>query len=81
MSKGNISNHYVPRLILRKFGDRLCLYNVKTGKLHENIASEHAYAIDGLYEAEIERKLNKKLNPSSGICYQLCFRKLIMRLI
>lgn len=60
MPKGNVSNHYVPRLILRKFSDKLCLYNVKTGELHESIVPEHAYAIDGLYDAEIERKLNEK---------------------
>ena len=50
MPKGNVSNHYIPRLILRKFSDKLCLYNVKTGELHESIVPEHAYAIDGLYD-------------------------------
>lgn len=66
MPKGNVSNHYVPRLILRKFSDKLCLYNVKTGELHESIVPEHAYAIDGLYDAEIERKLNEKIESQFG---------------
>lgn len=66
MSKGSISSHYVPRLILRKFSDKLCLYNVKTGELHESIVPEHAYAIDGLYDAEIERKLNEKIESQFG---------------
>lgn len=43
MSKGSVSSHYVPRLILRKFSDKVCLYNVKTGELQENIVPEHAY--------------------------------------
>ena len=32
------NTHYVPRLILRKFSNELCLYNVKTGQLKENIS-------------------------------------------
>ena len=61
MSKGSISSHYVPRLILRKFSDKLCLYNVKTGELQENIVPEHAYVIDDLYDRETEKKLNEKI--------------------
>ena len=52
------NNHYVPRLILRKFGDKLSLYNVKTGELKENIPPEHAYAIQDFYDNETEEKLN-----------------------
>ena len=46
-----INSHYVPRLILRKFSDRLSLYNVKTGELKENIPIEHAYAIEDYVSA------------------------------
>lgn len=66
MSQGSISNHYVPRLILRKFSDKLCLYNVKTGELQENIVPEHAYAIDDLYDRETEKKLNEKIESQFG---------------
>ena len=66
MSKGSISSHYVPRLILRKFSDKLCLYNVKTGELQENIVPEHAYMIDDLYDRETEKKLNEKIESQFG---------------
>ena len=60
------NNHYVPRLILRKFGDKLSLYNVKTGELKENIPPEHAYAIQGFYDDETEKKLNLKIESQFG---------------
>ena len=60
------NNHYVPRLILRKFGDKLSLYNVKTGKLKENIPPEHAYAMQGFYDNETEKKLNLKIESQFG---------------
>jgi len=60
------NNHYVPRLILRKFGDKLSLYNVKTGELKENIPPEHAYARQGFYDNETEKKLNLKIESQFG---------------
>lgn len=60
------NNHYVPRLILRKFGDKLSLYNVKTGELKENIPPEHAYAKQGFYDNETEKKLNLKIESQFG---------------
>lgn len=58
--------HYVPRLILRKFSDKLSLYNVKTGELKENIPPEHAYAMQGFYDDETEKKLNLKIESQFG---------------
>ena len=60
------SCHYVPRLILRKFSDRLSLYNVKTGELKENISPEHAYAIENFYDSETEKKLNLRIESQFG---------------
>ena len=60
------SCHYVPRLILRKFSDRLSLYNVKTGELKENIAPKHAYVIENFYDAETENKLNLSIESQFG---------------
>lgn len=60
------NNHYVPRLILRKFSDKLSLYNVKTGELKENIPPEHAYAMQGFYDNETEKKLNLKIESQFG---------------
>lgn len=61
-----INSHYVPRLILRKFSDKLCLYNVKTGELNENIVLENAYAIEDYYDSETEKKLNLKIESQFG---------------
>lgn len=66
MSKGNISSHYVPRLILRKFSDKLCVYNVKTGNLQENIVPEHAFEITNLYDRDVEQKLNERIESQFG---------------
>ena len=60
------NNHYVPRLILRKFGDKLSLYNVKTGELKENKPPERAYAMQGFYDNETEKKLNLKIESQFG---------------
>lgn len=64
--KNMSNNHYVPRLILRKFSDKLSLYNVKTGELKENIPPEHAYAMQGFYDNETEKKLNLKIESQFG---------------
>lgn len=61
-----INSHYVPRLILRKFSDRLSLYNIKTGELKENIPIEHAYVIEEYYDSETEKKLNRRIESQFG---------------
>lgn len=55
------NSHYVPQFILKKFSDKLCLYNIKTGEFKENIKPEKAYAEKGFYSDEIEDKLNRKI--------------------
>lgn len=66
MPNDKISNHYVPRLVLRKFSKKLCLYNLKTGELQENISPEHAYAQNNLYDIDTERSLNEKIESQFG---------------
>lgn len=66
MSQEKITSHYVPRLILRKFSDHLCLYNIQTGELRENIVPERAYALEDLYDKNTEQKLNKKIESQFG---------------
>lgn len=66
MSNKQISNHYIPRLVLRKFSNKLCLYNVKTGELQENISPEHAYAKNNLYDIDTEHSLNEKIESQFG---------------
>lgn len=55
------NSHYVPRFILKKFSDKLCLYNIKTGEFKENINPERAFVEEGFYSDKIEDKLNRKL--------------------
>lgn len=66
MPNNKISNHYVPRLVLRKFSNKLCLYNVKTGELQENISPERAYVHNNLYDIDTERNLNEKIESQFG---------------
>lgn len=55
------NSHFVPKLILKKFADKLCLYNIKTGELKENVKLEKAYSQIGFYDDDIEIKFNTHL--------------------
>ena len=64
-----MNNHYVPKLILRKFSDKLCLYNVKTKELNEDVSVEEAYATTDYYDDKdhsTEKKLNEKIESQFG---------------
>lgn len=62
------NNHYVPRLILRRFADKVSVYNIKTGELTENQKLEKVFAIDELYCEEIEKELAQKIeSPFAAI--------------
>lgn len=70
-----INSHYVPRLVLRKFGEKLSLYNVKTGELKENIRLEQAYAKKGFYDEKIEQELNHNIESQfAGILSNLVLK-------
>lgn len=56
-----VNSHYVPRLSLRQFGDKLNMYNVQTGEYKENVSLENAFAEKGFYTEEVEDKLNKRV--------------------
>ena len=55
------NSHYVPKFILKKFANKLCLYNIKTGEFRENVKPEKAYCEKGFYDDETEDKLNLHL--------------------
>ena len=48
------NSHYVPRMTLRKFGKKLCLYNVKTGEYKEDVKTESAFSQKDFYDYETE---------------------------
>lgn len=56
-----MNNHYVPRLTLRKFGETLCTFNIKTGEYRECVKHEHTFCEKGFYSGEIEDKLNRQI--------------------
>lgn len=60
------NSHYVPRLTLRKFADKLCLFNVRTGKYIENIKIEKAFTEQNFYTDDVEEKLNRKIESQFG---------------
>lgn len=55
------NSHYVPQFILKKFSDKLCLYNIKTGEFKENVKPEKAYAEKAFYSDDIETSSIKSL--------------------
>ena len=61
-----MNNHYVPQLTLRKFGDRLCTYNVKAEQYKENVRNDRAFCEKDLYTNEIEDSLNRKIESQFG---------------
>lgn len=61
-----MNSHYVPRLTLRRFGDCLCTYNVKTGKYLEDVKIERAFCEEDFYSEEIEKQLNRRIESQFG---------------
>jgi len=57
-----MNNHYVPQLILRKYGGKhICFYDIKNKELKEHVKTEESFASHDIYPDEIEIKLNKKI--------------------
>ncbi len=55
------NSHYVPRFILKKFSNRLCIYNIKTNEFKEKVKLEKAYSVKGFYDDATEDNLNLKI--------------------
>ena len=60
------NSHYVPMLALRKFADKLCLFNVRTGEYKENIKIDKSFSKQNFYSDEVEEKLNKRIESQFG---------------
>ena len=52
------NNHYVPQLILRRFGNKINLYNVKTGEVKFKRSTLNMFNEKNLYPKELEKKLS-----------------------
>ena len=65
------NNHFVPRLVLRRYKERLSVFNIKTGKLTENNKLEDIFAEQKLYDEDIEIKLGHNVeSPFANILSQ-----------
>ena len=69
-------SHYVPRFILKKFSDKLSLYNIHTGELAEDIKVDKAYSQKGFYDDDTEKNLNLKLEKRKSILNSLSYYKI-----
>ena len=54
-----MKSHYVPRLILKRFGERICLYDIQDGTLKEDVKPDNAYIRKNFYSDEVEDLLNR----------------------
>ncbi len=65
------NNHFVPRLILRRYKERLSVYNIRTGELKENNKLEDIFSEQKLYDEDIEIKLGQNVeSPFANILTQ-----------
>lgn len=56
-----MNSHYVPKFILKNFGEKISLYDISSGKLCENTKLDKAYSEEGFYSHAVEDKLNRKI--------------------
>lgn len=61
-----INSHYVSMQTLRRFGNKLCVFNVQTGEYFENINVDKLFSEKGFYTSEVEDKLNKRIESQFG---------------
>ena len=52
------NNHYVPQLILRRFGEELCTYNIKNGEFKTRQNTAAVFSEREFYPVEIEKEFN-----------------------
>ena len=65
------NNHFVPRLVLRRYKDRLSVFNIRTGELKENNKLENIFSEQKLYDEDIEIKLGQNVeSPFANILTQ-----------
>ena len=61
-----VNSHYVPMQTLRRFGNKLCVFNVRTGEYFEKINIDKLFSEKGFYTSEVEDKLNKRIESQFG---------------
>jgi hypothetical protein len=61
------NQHYVPRLILRKFDERISVYSLKSKELRINQKLEKVFSANKLYSLELENMFNDKVENEFAI--------------
>lgn len=65
------NNHFVPRLVLRRYKEKLSVFNIKTGELKENNKLENIFSEQKLYDEDIEIKLGQSVeSPFANVLSQ-----------
>lgn len=59
-------SHYVPQLVLKKFGDKLSIFNVQTQEFRENIQTAKVFMEKDFYDEQTEEFLNRKVETQFG---------------
>ena len=54
-------SHYVPKFILKNFGNKICIYNVKDKVLFSEAKIEREFGNVDFYSPNVEKKLNSKI--------------------
>ena len=55
------NNHYIPQFVLRQFGERINVYNVKDGSLLSGQRTDHIFSERKIYPADLEQDIGYKL--------------------
>ena len=55
------NNHYVPQLVLRRFGEKISTYNIKTGEYLQDRKTERIFSKHRFYPEELEKDIGHKL--------------------
>lgn len=60
------NNHYIPQLLIRKFGERVNSYNIHTQETQENVKPKNVFYEKRFYSQELEDLLAKKVEGPFG---------------
>lgn len=63
------NNHYVPQFLLKRFGEKINVYDVKSAVLTMRKKPDKVFCLNGLYEDELESLFNS--NAESKVAYLL----------
>lgn len=64
---GTKNNHFVPQFILKRFGNRINVFNVRTQDYCPNRNPKSIFREIGLYPDELENKFNEKMERDASL--------------